>query len=233
MSPVTTRFGAAVQLCRRSPLLLLALLLLLGTGCSKKPTGPPDAGGLANGVYTNTFFNFKMTLPTRWYSLTKKGLAAKEAWSEEVFRSQQGGQPQSPAATPPAAPERTSYNLFMVSQLQPDTTGTFNPSLSCVAERVAHLSQPITAADFLARIKTILSESRSFTASFTGEPDVVALGGQNFSHLRANLTVGPMVITQEYYALAANGYILALVKSYQTQEQGAILEESLRSLRFL
>jgi len=192
-------------------------------------------GEINDDVYTNEYFNFKITLPTGWYSLSEEQRkSVHDAGAEIITQDDEVKKEYYDLSM------QNSLSLFILYEKNPVEATSYNPSISMVAEKLPTLTQVfITSGEqYLESIKSQLSEVKEMNGipleyNFVS-PENITLGNKDFSvlHIEASLNNGQLIIFQDYYATKVDNYMLGIVTSYLSGEQKYQLENSLQSITF-
>lgn len=205
----------------------LALMVLLVAslgglqGCKKKF----DVGKLEGSVYTNEFFNMKLTVPSQW-------VVGGEA---EQRRLREGGSQTIKTNNPIKdwaikSSEQRTTQLLLVSKGAWGTT-PLNSSVICMAEQIPALSTVSRGSEYLASMKNMLQYSN---VSMRISKDVypVEVGGKLFYALNVAAKAGPMEIPQTYYAYVSHGYALVFITTTFSDEDRDVIDNMIKSVTF-
>ena len=206
--------------------LITCLLLAALTACSKTSEQMPDDGEMNGTTYTNHYFNFTMAVPDGWYPIDQKTIDALN----EQGRKMLAGDDKNMDANLKAAQQNT-FTLFTTFQKPPGTPGTFNPAVSCLAEKVGHLPGIGSGHDYLLLIKNTLKMGQ-MKVNIADTITPVNFSGKEFHVLNIELPMGNLTIKQSFYATIQNDYALAFVTTYQDDSQNSVIQKSLQSMRF-
>lgn len=210
----------------KSTLIFIVAIMLMTTGCAKKASDEIDFGAIKNNIYKNKYFSLSVTLPPTWsvqdensrkqnIKLAKKMLAGDDKNLTAVMK----------------ASEMSSVSLFTATKHPIGTPVSFNPSISCVAERISHMPGLKTGQDYLFHAKKLLQSSQmkvSFPKKFSNQ----SLGGHDFGVMYVDMNIRGTRLHQKYYATLLKGYALAFVISFSTNEDELALQNILNSMSF-
>ncbi|MCF7560187.1 hypothetical protein L3X39_06010 [Sabulilitoribacter multivorans] len=192
----------------------LVLISVLILGCKKDVNKPQvfDYGTIENGVYSNTFFGFKLPVNDTWYVLNndeannvyKEGnkIAAGDNSSLKEILS---------------ASDINLAKLFTAFREEPGTSMFYNPSLLINAENLNNAANIKSTSDYLREAKKILNQTQ-MQIQLMEEKENVKIGSQNFGYIKLKNTFEEQDIIQDYYVTIKNGFALAIIMSYVEEE---------------
>ncbi len=206
----------------RSALIML-LVVSLGVlqGCRKKL----DLGKLEGGVYSNEFFNMKLTIPSQW---VVGGEAEQRRLREAGSKTIKTDNPIKDWAM--KSSEQRTTQLFLVSKGAWGTT-PLNSSVICMAEQIPALSTVSRGSEYLASMKNMLQYS-SVSMRIAKDVYPIEVGGKLFYGLGVSVKAGPMEIPQIYYAYVSHGYALVFITTSFTDEDREAIDSMIKSVTF-
>ncbi len=207
-------------------LVLFVVSMPLLTGCQRKAVDEVGLGSLEGSVYTNKYFGLTVTLPAGWSNQDQKSLRELTDLGGQVV----AGDDKNLKAIVKTA-ETTTVNLFGSFRHPMGAPVPFNPSVMCLAERTRHLPGIKKGRDYLYHLKKLI-ESSQMKISFAEEISTETLGGQDFDVLQTEMSTVGVTVYQKYFVTVLKGYALMFVVSYTTDEEGAELQEVLKSISF-
>ncbi|MBP7053637.1 MAG: hypothetical protein KBE65_21720 [Phycisphaerae bacterium] len=188
-------------------------------GCGKKAGQQIDPGRFEGSVYHNDYLGFEITIPTEWTLQDRETAAQMMRVGEKVVAA--GDENVRAALEAGASRTLTLFTAFQHPQGAPVES---NPSISCVAEGVAHLPGIQTGADYLFHAKRML-QAGSLRFSFPREVYVQTVAGVEFHVLATELVLPPAkVVKNEYLAALRKGYVLLMILKYSTDEERQLLQ---------
>jgi len=205
----------------------VGLCLIAAVGCGKKPGEQMDAGRFEGRVYHNDYLGFEITIPAEWT------IQDRETTNERMRIGQKiaAGGDENVQAVLEAGESRT-FNLVTAFQHPQGAPVESNPSISCVAEGVAHLPGIKTGGDFLFHAKRVL-QGGLVSCAFPREVYTETVAGVEFHVLTAELLTQPTkVVKNEYFAAVRKGYTLLLILSYSTDAKRQTLRDILSTVKF-
>ena len=129
------------------------------------------------------------------------------------------------------AAELNSVNLFNVSQYEMGAAVPSNPSITSVAERVAHMPGVKLGSDYLFHAKNLLEQS-ALQFEFPKEVYQVTLGGRVFHVMELQMIFPGVAVNQKYFACVEKRYALSFITTFNTPEEGEMLDAILDTLVF-
>jgi hypothetical protein len=220
----------------KSVLALAALLAIAGcdqSASSSSSTAAPGArvredigtGALSGQTYTHDFFGLSVTIPDGWHiSNQTENDELIEIGSDVAAAGDQGRKAVIRAAIP-----RT---LMMITAFEhpPGTPVPFNANIIVMAESVRGLPGVKSGREYLQHLQTGLAGTE-----LPYELDPIEEGhklGTLAAHcLPAKLSVMGNTVKQRYYATRISDYAIAVILSYQSDEQLAALENIVTGMK--
>jgi len=195
-------------------------------GCGKKPAAGIDAGTFEGSVYHNKYLGFRLTVPDDWSVQDEEAKRRFRQTGEKIL----AGDSESVQAAVEAGHAR-AVDLFTVFQYPFGSPVPYNPSLSGIAESLAHAPGVQTGGDYLYHVRRLL-EGAQLRSTFPGEVYDQTLGGVAFHVLAAEVSVAGVTVHQEYYATVRKGYALVLTISYSNDDTRDALRAILQTATF-
>lgn len=203
---------------------LPAMLLLCITLCSNTLAADIGYGRIADGVYSNTYFDMSIAVPDGWSVQSKASMQTMSERGGNLI----AGEDKSMQAVMKES-EKQSVNLFGFFKYEQGSPVDFNPSIIAVAERVNHLPGIKRGADYLFHVKKILNAS-PVDYRFSGKMGTQTLSGVSFDVMPSTVNIGGNSLSQEYYATRIKDYVLSFVLSYSTDAERKELIATLTTL---
>lgn len=215
---------------RTKPLFLLPLMILLMISCSKdSKTANFDYGKIEKNIYSNSFFNMKITLPDGWHFLTdeqNKGLMNK---SSELLTKENNTINKNIEAS-----KVTTALLLTALQYEVGTYTVFNPNMVIIAENLKNNPNVKSPADYLVLTRKTLVQTSQIIS--TDSISNVNINGTNLSTMRLisadNKTNANERIIQKYYVHILNKFAITAILTYKTEDQRLLLEQAISTLKF-
>jgi hypothetical protein len=207
------------------PIVVLVTVIAICSGCSEKAEDKIGFGTLENGLYRNKYFGMSVTLPNDWHALDDE---ARKRAMQEASKLIAGQDKNLQAALD--ASELNSVNLLMVYKHPLGTPVPFNPSLTCVAEKVSHLPGIKNAGDYLYHMRKAAQASQ-VSYNF-GRVYSENIGGVDFDVQDMTLNVGTWRIQQKCYANIMKGYALGFVTTASNRREQQALNDILATVYF-
>lgn len=195
-------------------------------GCGDAPEREIDAGTFDGSTYRNEYLGMTITFPADWSIQDEQ---AKQRFRETGQRMLADGSEQMQTAVETGGAR--TVDLFTVFQHPFGSPVPSNPSISAVAESVAHTPGIETGADYLYHVRRLLANSQVRT-EFPVDVYPEMLGGVEFHVLRADMMIPAQTVHQDYYAAIRQGYALVLTIAYTNDQEREVLREILSTLAF-
>ena len=215
--------------CMRIQKLLWTLVfvsLVVLSGCGKKASSVIDFGQFEGSKFTHEFLGFTIQFPDEWFVMGHHELEAMAQAGGQLL----AGGDENLKATFDAA-ELNSVNLFNVSQYEMGAAVPSNPSITSVAERVAHMPGVKLGSDYLFHAKNLLEQS-ALQLEFPKEVYQVTLGGRVFHVMELQMIFPGVAVNQKYFACVEKRYALSFITTFNTPEEGEMLDAILDTLVF-
>jgi len=186
-----------------------------------------DYGNVEDNIYTNSFFNLTMNLPTDWVLQSqqetedimeegRKLVAGDDENLEYIIR----------------ASEVNTVHLFVIYQYELGASIDYNPSLMLIAENLHNAPGVKTGADYLFHARKLLAQAQIQYNHIDEDFEEVDINGMPFHLMNTNINYLGYDIKQKYYSTVLNGFSLNMIISYVYDDQKAKLEQSINSLTF-
>ncbi|MBA3036197.1 MAG: hypothetical protein FP814_06850 [Desulfobacterium sp.] len=182
-------------------------------GCENNSKKAIDFGKYESGVYTNSYFKLKVTIPEAWYVMDDETRFEFMKKSGKII----AGKDKNLNAALEAA-DLDSLNLLFASEQPPGSSTNSNPNLILMAEKVKHLPGIVRGKDYHFHTKKML-EASAVKVSYPKEIYEEQIDGINFDVLEIQIDMGTNTIRQKQYATIMNGYALLFGLTY-TDDNG-------------
>ncbi len=199
-------------------LFLITILAVTAISCNKKGGQPAnfDYGKVENNVYSNTFFNFQITIPANWEILP-------QAQNQNLMEQE--------SADKNLQAEQTSVNLLTALKNETDTLDVgFFTNLSVIAENLKGSDRVKNGTDYLMLTRKALDNTgikREYPDKATA---VETINGIEFSTMRVNTVEPDLTFSQKFYTTIINGYALTFIETYNNEIQHAELNTIMQTL---
>jgi len=170
---------------------LFTLCVLLCAGCGKKASDEIDYGAVKDSVYHNEYFGLNLTLPSEW-SVQDQQIRQRVAATGVKMIA--GDDKNFRAAL--KASEQQTVDLLMAFQHPLGSPVAYNPSITCVAERVRDMPGIVRGKDYLFHAKKLM-ESGQMKLQFPKDISTAKLDGVDFDVMQVLMTVGPLTVQQK------------------------------------
>ena len=208
--------------------LILLLLITLVCSCqsNEKPEGF-DYGTVENNLYTNSFFNFKATLPDGWIVQSKK----QTEDLVEIGKDMVAGEDENLKAVINASEINSAY-LLTVFQYEVGAAVDYNPSLMLIAENLKIAPGIKNGSDYLFQTRKLFEQSQIKYNHIDDTFEKVKIGNRDFYRMNLDINHTGMNIKQSYYSTVINGFSFNAIISYVTDNQKQELEKTLSTFNF-
>lgn len=209
---------------RNALLVLLSLILL--AGCARKASDEIDFGVVQNNTYCNQYFGMKIPLPPAWAVQDAETL---QRLMDQGKKMVVGDDKQLKAAV--KAAEMQSINLMSVFKYPLGSAVSYNPNVTCVAERVRQAPGIVRGKDYHFHSKKLLL-STQMKPTFPREIYSETIGGVSFDIMTLEMSFAGQKIMQKQYAAILKGYALLIIASFTNDEEEAEVTDIIRSIEF-
>jgi len=197
-------------------------------GCSGQESQVKfDFGSVENNTYTNSYFNFKMSLPTDW---TLQSHEETEDIMKEGRKLVAGDDKNLESAI--KAAEINTAHLLVIYQYEMGAAVDYNPSLMLIAENLKNAPGIKTGADYLFHARKLLSQSQIQYDHLDEKFEQIDINGMIFYLMNTNINYLGYDIKQKYYSTIYKDFSLNMIISYVYDEQKTELEQSINSMMF-
>lgn len=214
--------------------ILVGMLLFVGcgktasdkVGSGAKASDEIDFGAVKNSTYTNKYFGLSVKFPPEW-SVQDQESQKKimELGERMVTQDDKNLQVALKAA------ELKMVTLFMVFQHPMGTPVSFNPNMTCIAERVSDLPGIKRGKDYLFHIKNILNSS-PVKCTFSKDMTTEKFGGREFDMLHNEIPIAGSKVRQKIYVTIIKGYALVFTVSFMNDEEEAAMDNVMSTITF-
>ncbi len=211
----------------------LVLVAAMINGCNKaeKPEELAkvdgfDYGRIENGKYNNKFFGFELTLPVGWIVLNKDELKKYEDLGKKLVTDNDKN-----LKAIVDAMDITTAVLIAISNYEIGAAVDNNSNFTLSALSLKYLPGVKTGGDYLFNVRELLKNGQLKYDSMDTKYEKVTFGGREFYSMNASLAVGGKKIRQRCYAAIQNEFCIFGVASYMTDEQIAIIEKMMSSMK--
>lgn len=207
--------------------LFFSLLIVSGTGCKKQQKEKYfDYGKIENGVYSNDYFGFQITVPSNWVVQSDETMEELRKQGRELLAGDDERMKKRIAAA-----DVNSANLITIFQYEMGAPVEFNPSMVIMAENLKNNTGIKSGKDYLFHVRKHLQTAGYGTVS--KDFPVKKISGREFYLMVMEVSsYTENAITQEYYAMIQDGMSLNIILSYNSEEQETALRNILNTLKF-
>ncbi|WP_028887437.1 hypothetical protein [Tenacibaculum ovolyticum] len=214
----------------KKKIILITVLLacLISTQCTKLVDKKDfDYGKVENNVYSNSFFDFKMEVPSGWIVQTKE----QTDKIREIGKKVVIGEDKNLEAIVKASEVNSAY-LLTVFQHEVGAAVEYNPGFMLLVENLDFAPGIKTGADYLFNAKKLLKQSKIEYQGYDNEIEEVEINKQNFYVMSLSIEYAGVNIKQKYFTTIRNGFSINLIMSFVDDNQKEILEKTLKTFKF-
>ena len=172
-----------------------------------------DYGKTKNGIYSNHFFNFEISVPVNWIQKTQEELQATMETGKKIAA---GDNENLKAAL--NASDVSVATLFGFSKYEKGAPVNFNPSIMMICENIKVAPGVKTGSDYLFQARKAMKLSAVKYDRMDSVYKKVQIGGADFYMMNAEMRFGEVTIMQRYLAYTVNGFCLLAILTYDTDE---------------
>ncbi len=186
-------------------------LIILLTACqngNNKTQEEYSVGKLNDSIYTNEYFNMKLTIPNGWYVYPREYY---DAFSEK-------GKEYNQTSEPVEESDNVLLNLLMFSD-KSITDSTFaRQTIMMNAEKPIKKNEYSSEFDFLERTKQEMIRYQ-LPMKFSNGIDTITISGKDFISFHTEFQTEKSVIYQDYMTRKEKDFYLNIVLSYFDSNQ--------------
>lgn len=216
---------------KRTTKLLVLFLAIALTGCNNKPITEEQGfeyGTVANGRYTNKFFDVQIAVPQGWDVQTQE---QNDALMEQGKDMVAGGNKSMKAAI--KASEINTASLLTVFKQKPGTNTTeFNPSYMLVAENLKNAMGVKSGKEYLFQSRKIMMAGQVNYIHLDDTFEKRMINGWEFYIMNVVAEHQGVTVKQTYIATVKDGFALAFIYSFGNEAQHAELEKVINTIDF-
>lgn len=199
---------------------------LLSVSCVKKNQSEKfDYGTYENGIYTNTFFDFALTVPAEWYVFSQDQNLNLVENSDNISEDNTVLQQTIEKS------KVTTTILLTASQYGLDVPDSlFNPNIMLIAENIHGSDKIKSASDYLLLTRHALEQDPSPKEFPFPAFKLHTVNSRDFSWMRVVTSVPDHAdYTQDYYVILQNEFALTAILTYNADHQRTELEHILNT----
>tara|TARA_A100001234_G_C12624542_1_gene385463 strand:+ start:303 stop:989 length:687 start_codon:yes stop_codon:yes gene_type:complete len=183
-----------------------------------------DYGNSKSGIYTNTYFDFKLEFDTSWSIQSHQQMNALSEKGKQLLDDNSFSKKEIEAA------EINSAHLFGMFKHEVGSAVQFNPSMVIMAENTKHAPGIKNGKDYLFHLKNNLKQTK-LNYTFEEEYSSKQLANYNFDILKGKLDLISYKVTQEYLTTVAGNFTLSIIISYGNEEEKSELYRVIESMQ--
>lgn len=207
-------------------IIALVLILSLNINAGDNPNAF-DYGKVENNKYSNSYFDFSLSVPEKWFVQSKEETDRLMNQGKDIL----AGDDKNLKAVLNASDINSAY-LLTVFQFQVGSPVDFNPSFMVIAENLKSFPGIKNGSDYLFQTRRLLKQSQLVYNQLDAEFKPETIASKEFYTMNSTMNYMGVVIKQKYYSAIIKGFSFNIIVSYVTDEQKAILDAVLRSLKF-
>jgi len=186
-----------------------------------------DYGKIENNVYINPYFNFKMDIPPKWVVQDKK----QTERLAEIGKKAVAGDDENLSKIIKASEVRSAI-LLTVFKHEIGTPVDFNPSIMVVVENVSIAPGIKNGADYLYQTRKLLKRSKIQYEYIDDDFEKVTINDTDFYRMNLGINTAGVDVKQSYYVTVKDGFAIATIITYTTEEEKKELEKYLNTIQF-
>jgi hypothetical protein len=202
--------------------LILFFAIAISASCSRPMNF--DLGKTKNGIYSNHFFNFEITIPETWIGITQEELQA----TMETGKKLAAGDNENLKAALNAT-DVTVASLFGYSKYEKGAPVDFNPSIMMICENIKAAPGVKNGSDYLFQARKAMSLSAVKYDRMDSVYKKVQIGGADFYVMNAEMHFSTVDVKQKYFAYTTNGFCLLAILTYDKEENLSELERCMHT----
>lgn len=205
------------SMLKHKSFIFLCLIALLVSGCSQSNDKATDLtseekaidfGKFESGVYTNKYFNLKVSIPETWSVIDDETRIELMRQGAKVV----AGDDKNLKALMDAT-DLANINMLTVSRFPLGSPVQSNPTFIVIAEKVKHLPGIKRGSDYYFHTRKAMEASK-VNVSFPREVHEETISGVPFDVLDMEMSMGDTKIYQSQYGLITKGYVVIVALTY-------------------
>lgn len=202
-------------------LYLMLFLSFTFAACNKNDKNRQDFdyGTIEEGIYHNSYFNFSVAVPSGWATLSQKQ-------NQNLMNKN--------SSNISDASKITTVILLTASQFELGATDSvFNSNMLLLAENVTGNTRIRSGADYLKLTRQALEKEPVKREYPDKLMSAKLINGTEFTTMRVITTDDNRTYSQEYYTMLVDDFALTAILTYATENERAILENALSTIKFI
>lgn len=204
----------------------VVLALVLGGCSSKKKDDAVSFGELKDNVYTNSFFNIEVTVPSAWFMMDDESRIELMKQGSKIV----SGDNKNLKAVMDAADFQT-MNLLTAYESAPGSAVSTNPSIMVIAEKIGHMPGIKRGSDYHFHTKQLMGQS-ALSVTFPSEIYEENLDGVSFDVMEIEIELPQGSNYQNQYCTVIKDYALLVIITFQDDEGLQQLKGLLQEIKF-
>lgn len=197
---------------------------------SSLPSGDTlfDLGKVKGSTYSNEYFGISFTAPKGWIIFDVETMKAMRESAKALFRDEKDARVKRELE---ATLERTTP-LFSASKLPPGTTGSFNTTLVCAAERIP-TAVVKTPRDYYTIMLHSMKLSKGITIEVVQPFQIKRIGATNFGIYTLKVTSNVGIVMQKQIIAIKDSYAFGIVFTYLDESDTKAFDGIVSSIRVM
>lgn len=188
---------------------------------------PFDYGTVENNIYSNSYFDFNMTIPTDWSVQSQEQVDHLSKIGKKLM----AGDDEQMKAVLNAVDIQTAY-LLAVFKYEKGTAVDYNPGFILISENIVQSPGIKTGSDYLFHARKLMEQSQLKYNHIDSDFKKEVVDGVDFYTMNAEMKYMKLSIKQVYYSTIRNGFAFSVVISYVTKDQKKELLKVIESMQF-
>lgn len=187
---------------------------------------PGAATEIGENTYQNKALGLTVTAPDGWYVAPSDVMEKMMAVGTDLTTSNMNSQTKAAVKN---SVQRTA-SIFTFTEQAPGSAVEYMPAAMGVTEDISMLPGIKRGSDYFFHARRMFAQS--------AVPTVIAddyatrrIGGQEFDRMDVEMGTPPATVTQRYYAARHGDIVFAIIQSYRTEEELAVLDKVLDSIK--
>lgn len=185
-----------------------------------------ELGKVKGSTYSNEYFGISFTAPKGWIIFDLETMKAMRESARALFRDEKDARVKRELE---ATLERTTP-LFSASKLPPGTTGSFNTTLVCAAERIP-TAVVKTPRDYYTIMLHSMKLSQGVTIEVVNHFHLNRICSKNFVIYTLKVTSHVGIVIQKQIIAIKDSYAFGIVFTYLDESDTKAFDEMLNSIR--
>lgn len=218
---------------------LAAMLVLAGAlaACGPDGTSPAEtakagsekpgaATAIGKDTYQNKMLGLTITAPEGWYVAPSDMMEKMMAAGTDLTTSNMDAVTK---AAVQGSVQRTA-SIFTFAAHEPGSTVDYTAAIMGVTEDISIMPGIKRGSDYFFHARKMMEQS-AVPTQIAPDYSTRRIGGQEFDRMDVEMGDPGMTVTQRYFAARHGDLIFAIIQSYRTPEELAVLDKVLDSIK--